>query len=483
MNNTNNKRDLIHLIIIIAVMLFSIAIIYMIIQNRPGESNIGQTNSKDNSIERDYESVTRSFEPTPTSSPEKVKSSKVSASSYYTQKDGKKLTPNLACDANLKTAWNVRGHKETDGAGDKKTVTTNGVGEFINFEFEPGTKLYSVTICPGFCFNDKKVNRFDKNFAPTNITISYGSISFDIDLTDYAYDIKKASKGCTYIFPDWIEINGGSVRLTINSVRNVYKEKGKEYWKDCCISEILFSGSSVGTSKSKDDTKSSNTSKNTKSTKNTETSETKDKNAKSAFLRYLYEQYEKADTYINDLPVFYSNSHIWKDFMINDFDGDGQKELIIHLSFYTGDPSNESGDMFNFYECKDGKVVQTDYSLAHIGFDYDYYWGHSLFNDKKVIIEEGDSEWFFYTFSKKIRDKFGLKDGQYLYYVRENSDDDNMLFRRDICSSFAVEESEIIDYETFRKEIDYLDSGDLLDIVVYPATQKGIDLIDGIPLP
>lgn len=179
---------------------------------------------------------------TPTPKPVAIQPGAVSASAYYTQSDGKAFTPDLAVDGNLKTAWNVRGHKETDDDGKSKDVTTCGVGEYMDFYFTPGTSIHSIKICPGFCYNDKKVKRFEKNYAPTAVTITCGDKSYDIDLNDYAFDLDKASKGCTFVFPEWLTPENGIVRLTITSVRNIYDYNGQSFWKDCCISEVSFKG-------------------------------------------------------------------------------------------------------------------------------------------------------------------------------------------------------------------------------------------------
>ena len=188
------------------------------------------------------ESKATKAKPTATPKPVAVKPNAVSASAYYTQSDGKAFTPDLAIDGNLKTAWNVRGHSEVDGSGKNKTVTTKGVGEYMDFYFAPGTALHSIKICPGFCYDDKKVKRFEKNYAPTSVTITAGDKSYEIDLFDYAFDLDKASKGCTFVFPEWLTPENGVVRLTINSVRNIYEDNGQSFWKDCCISEVSFKG-------------------------------------------------------------------------------------------------------------------------------------------------------------------------------------------------------------------------------------------------
>ena len=147
-------------------------------------------------------------------------------------------------DGDLKTSWQVRYHyADGDGDGEPEKIMTQGVGEYLDFEFVPGTKLKSITIHPGFCFNDSQKERFEKNYAPTLVKISAGNKSYDVDLTEYAYDLQKASKGYVYEFPNWLKLEDGQLRITIKQVRNVYAESGREdYWNDCCISEISFMG-------------------------------------------------------------------------------------------------------------------------------------------------------------------------------------------------------------------------------------------------
>lgn len=186
--------------------------------------------------------------PTPTPNPaqyppKEMKCSDVSASAYYIQGEGtsseKPHYPTYAVDNDMKTAWNVRAHVEN---GEK--VTTRGVGEWLEFTFEPGTYLQSVVIHPGFVYStDDSVHRFERNYAPTKLLITAGGQNFEVDLGDYAYSVSKAMEGYTYTFPDWIKLTDGKIRITILEVRNIYAEQGKDGpWDDCCISEIKFWG-------------------------------------------------------------------------------------------------------------------------------------------------------------------------------------------------------------------------------------------------
>ena len=186
--------------------------------------------------------------PTPTPDPTKydpyqMKCTDVTASAYYIQGEGtsneKPHYPSYAADDDMKTAWNVRAHVEN---GEK--VTTRGVGEWIEFSFEPGTYLQSVVIHPGFVYGSgDSVHRFERNYAPTKLLITAGGQSFEVDLGDYAYDVEKALSGYVFEFPGWVKLTDGKIRITILESRNIYAEKGYDGpWDDCCISEIKFWG-------------------------------------------------------------------------------------------------------------------------------------------------------------------------------------------------------------------------------------------------
>lgn len=172
----------------------------------------------------------------------------LTASAYYIQGEGtsseKHFVPELVLDGDISTAWNVRGHySDEDGDGEVEYTETCGVGEFLDFEFEPGTLVKSITIYPGFIYSlDDSINRFGKNYAPTVVTVSAGSKSYTIDLTEYAYDVSLAYYGYTFEFPEWLYLKDGHLRLTINEVRNICYENHEDWWNDCCISEVEFMG-------------------------------------------------------------------------------------------------------------------------------------------------------------------------------------------------------------------------------------------------
>ena len=196
--------------------------------------------------------------PTPTVTPTPIDTSTLeatyitptglTASAYYIQGEGtaneKHFVPELVLDGDVGTAWNVRGHyADEDGDGEVEYTETCGVGEFIDFEFKPGTLVKSITIYPGFIYSlDDSVNRFGKNYAPTVVTVSAGSKSYTIDLTEYAYDVSLAYYGYTFEFPEWLYLKDGHLRLTINEVRNICYENHEDWWNDCCISEVEFMG-------------------------------------------------------------------------------------------------------------------------------------------------------------------------------------------------------------------------------------------------
>lgn len=206
--------------------------------------------------------------------------------------------------------------------------------------------------------------------------------------------------------------------------------------------------------------------------------------ADDAFLEYLKKQYNKADEYKNGLPVFHEIKHIWKDFIVSDFDGDGKKEMIIHLSYYSTDVSNETGDMFYYFEYENGKVKRKDYFYVPLVFEYDYDFGHTLFYQNQILFIEGDGDWTVCMFSDRIRKKYGLNEDQYLRYEYISGEDEAATYNRMKCTPFVTEDTKILSYDEFRKEIDDLTSSKYLDeVVVYPTTKKGIKMQNGTKLP
>jgi len=202
-----------------------------------------------------------------------------------------------------------------------------------------------------------------------------------------------------------------------------------------------------------------------------------------SFYSYLRKGYDSADEYKDGLPVFYSlggdnkkhpdNGLIWKDYTINDFDSDGENEMFMRVSFYTSDPSNESGDLFYYFEMQNGMVTQVSYCTTASSFAYDP--DMTYFTDQLVIYDEREECLALYIFSEELRNKLGLREGEYLRYEAEYGSDDSTTMTRLKCSTFDVREMEEISMDEYEKESDMILSGKPLDTNINPATDKGIE--------
>ena len=206
-------------------------------------------------------------------------------------------------------------------------------------------------------------------------------------------------------------------------------------------------------------------------------------NTCNSFYSFLRSGYESADEYKNGLPVLYSlggdnkkhpeSGQIWKDYIINDFDSDGEDEMILRVSFYTVDPSNESGNIFYYYELQNDQVIQDSYSFTAEPYSYDPEM--TLFMNNRVIYDEHEEEYVaMYIFSADLRKKLGLNDGEYILYAADRESESETISRL-ICSTFDVRKKDIISMDEYEKESDMIMSGDFLDVVICPATEEGIE--------
>ena len=211
-----------------------------------------------------------------------------------------------------------------------------------------------------------------------------------------------------------------------------------------------------------------------------------DKNNDNPFYTFLKSSYDSADKYTNGLPVFYNldgnnkkkpdDGVIWKDYIIDDFDGDGTDELLIRASFYTHKITSESGDIFYIYEAVNGKVTLSNYSFVDLGYKYDD--DMTVFYNNAVIYDEREETCLnLYLFSEKMRKKYNLSAGQYLKYVSviDPNTGEISKFERQICSTFAVEKTDVITSEQYAKETDSILNGKFLNVSIYPLTTDGIE--------
>lgn len=146
--------------------------------------------------------------------PEKLTPNGVAASSTLTGGDYDVYN---IIDGDLTTAW-------VEGA------SGDGMGEFVDFFFEPGTYIDGGVIYPAYYKNQ---DIFSKNSGVTGITLQSGTESCFIDCTEAAESMMNG--GFSFSIKDGIQCDG-TLRVTIQSVRKGWK------YQDTCISELYFVG-------------------------------------------------------------------------------------------------------------------------------------------------------------------------------------------------------------------------------------------------
>ena len=204
--------------------------------------------------------------------------------------------------------------------------------------------------------------------------------------------------------------------------------------------------------------------------------------ADEAFEQFLYDGYYSADDYVDGLPVFYdrwedgtvdeSGGHTWIEYIVADFDADGQDEMLLYQTFYTGEYYIDGPGSLIMYECEGGEVVMKSFC---------YYRGdlHSdkvAFYDNMVVYDErwydGGSSLSLLMFDNGMRSSFGLDDGQYLSYEQRGDDFDHM--DRNICSAFSVDDNRQVTNEEYMEESESILTGDFIDVEIYSADEDGI---------
>ena len=206
------------------------------------------------------------------------------------------------------------------------------------------------------------------------------------------------------------------------------------------------------------------------------------KTADEAFQLFLTNSYESADWYYQDLPVFYdrddygnildTGGHTWIEYAVADFDGDGQDELLLYLTFYTGQYVPDGPGSLILYEWEGEEVKQRSFCY----FKSDLHGEDLFFFDNLIIYDE---KWYddgaslaLYMFDESIRSRFGLYDGQYVSY---NSVDGDFAFvDREICSAFSVDDITRLTNEEYIDEYDSIMTGNHIEVDIHPVTSAGI---------
>lgn len=195
--------------------------------------------------------------------------------------------------------------------------------------------------------------------------------------------------------------------------------------------------------------------------------------ATEAFIDFLRDGYEGADDYYNDLPIHFdkqnnSNGDIWMTYAIDDFDSDGQKELIIYKSFFEREYTTDVLHGLFFYKYKNNSVELVHY--AYFLEEMVLNPGFLIFYDNgQVYMENELKSLTVFVFNEKIRQKFKLNEGDRIIYSVNNYDD--MSIRRSVGGAYAYDTSEVISNESYQEETDFLFSGTMLDTTMHPVNK------------
>lgn len=205
----------------------------------------------------------------------------------------------------------------------------------------------------------------------------------------------------------------------------------------------------------------------------------KSDSAKLAFYDFLMNNYNNADEYVDNMPMFYyvqgdgsktpESGNVWYQYSIADFDGDGQNELLIKKKMFmgrygSGPPENYNYGMTYIYEWTGTDVEMYNYCT------YDGELNSSdlnIYNNGVLCVNQQDTL-YLYIFNKDLLSRLGMFDGEYLFYSKEEGNND--LYTRSVLYKFGGT-SDTVSESEYREEIDAILTGDSIDIDIFPITE------------
>lgn len=196
-------------------------------------------------------------------------------------------------------------------------------------------------------------------------------------------------------------------------------------------------------------------------------------NMKDVFRDFLRDNYENADRYDNGFPVHYhdapdNSGETWMWYAIDDFDSDGQEELIVHKSFYENEYSTTALQGLFFYEYKNNNVeLEYDaYFLGEMVLDPNFL---IFYDNGQVYMERELKSLTIFVFNESMRQEFNIGVGDKIVYTVEDYND--MTIRRSIGGGYAYTTYEIISNETYSREKNQLLSGNILNTTMLPVNK------------
>ncbi len=199
-----------------------------------------------------------------------------------------------------------------------------------------------------------------------------------------------------------------------------------------------------------------------------------------SFLRYTY---DNADEYVDGYPVYDPEEigngfyEVWLDYVIVDFDGDGEDELLVKKELGRDaifDIDGANFEMLDVYELVDGEVV----FKIESSFCSDLSSPETEIYNNQIILSDwsGSDGYDFrsincYVFDQNVRDSLGLYDSEFFSYDFSKGDE---VTRHQTAAGY-LGDSCTMSYNDSVSELESIVTGDSIDFTVHQITDSGIE--------
>lgn len=204
-----------------------------------------------------------------------------------------------------------------------------------------------------------------------------------------------------------------------------------------------------------------------------------DSAGEESFYTFLKNYYDSADEYCDGNPVHKDpdsgyGGTAWRDYIVVDFDSDGQNELLITEAFSKDSVYRTDGlNMYfiSLYELENG-VVTLKNKMCLSG-DYEELETCVVYDNQVLYCEARDpNSQNFYIFDENERNRLGLLDYEFLSYTFY---DDGDIMRYHPVSYLG--EGALISNEDYKTESDSILTGNPIEFTIHHVTETGIEEI------
>lgn len=212
--------------------------------------------------------------------------------------------------------------------------------------------------------------------------------------------------------------------------------------------------------------------------------------AEEGFKAFLEEKYFNANAYSDGCPMFYdadyetgdpdpNNGSVWFEYAVEDFDADGEIELMVYKKTYGGQEYSESNPnllaFIDLYEWTNNEVILKDTYM----FEDDLHDDTRVsFNDAGVLYDEVRDEWgghlSLYLFNDNLRNSFGLYSGEYLFYSPNDVDFTSFTVYHS-CGFYLGDPVGSLTNSEYIEETDGILTGNYKTLNLHPVTESGIN--------